>query len=425
MALHHRLLSLRHGGRRARPPQLRHGGRRARPPQRLWLQGANAIIITITIITIIIITTSITIVIAIVIVTIIRWALAQTAALLAHSGWWASSQETIMDAAAAEITKVFLTPAHLKLLNECTEKFFTARAVLQSTPREGTRAALQIKDTDAIRRGWEEIISRRRSAEPDDQKAITDRSVLADLHAKWMSEWCRENLTDRQRRKSWSKKTSIFNVHLHQNFGGKHFVMALWQTGVTWAPSPVLTNMNRDGAAEHVARQLVRWIRQVMHAIESHKNAPATVVARTRSGPSKGKHGLTDEEENDRREREEARRNYFMTVELNSRLLASKGKGEGKGERGAAEHAPKTWREMTDDERWWLEELWSGRLKRRKERAEGKMQKIEAGDFRKIELCDFCCVSEFLNFGIFEFHRILRILWMCFDFVISRSSKPL
>ena len=42
----------------------------------------------------------------------------------------------------------------------------------------------------------------------------------------------------------------------------------------------------------------------------------------------------------------------FMTVELNNRLLASKGEGRGEGNCGAAEHAPKT---------WWLEDLWSGR----------------------------------------------------------------
>ena len=51
----------------------------------------------------------------------------------------------------------------------------------------------------------------------------------------------------------------------------------------------------------------------------------------------------------------------FMTVELNNRLLASKGEGKGEGNCGAAEHAPKTWWVMTYNERWWPEDLWSGR----------------------------------------------------------------
>ena len=109
----------------------------------------------------------------------------------------------------------------------------------------------------------------------DDRVPITERSDLTQMHAQWMDQWLAKELTEEQRGKPRNKQTSMFSAYLKKEFGGKHFVMALWQTGVTWAPSPVMTEMNLDGAAEHVARQLVRWIRRVMAAIELHKNALA------------------------------------------------------------------------------------------------------------------------------------------------------
>ncbi len=57
-----------------------------------------------------------------------------------------------------------------------------------------------------------------------------------------------------------------------------------------------------------------------------------------------------------------------MTVKLDRQLKASKGKGSTKGKasstHGAAEHISRSWNEMSADERWWLQELWKGNLKR-------------------------------------------------------------
>jgi len=252
--------------------------------------------------------------------------------------------------------------------------------VLQSTPRRGARPASQVKDMDDIHGAWKTILSKRREFEPDDQKEISSRDQLAEMWNQWSAEWCSDNLTEEQQWKKEAQKTSIFNAYVFKNFGSKHFVMALWQTGVTWAPSHPMVEANSKGAAEHVAKALVRWIERFMVAVAAHKAAPATVTARIRSGGSTGRHGLTAEEWYNRAERDRTRRDYWQTLALEDRLLASKGKGAGK--RGAVEHAPKTWEEMSWCERWWLEELWSGRLRYARDQAEGKMQRIQADDFR-------------------------------------------
>ena len=60
-----------------------------------------------------------------------------------------------------------------------------------------------------------------------------------------------ENLTADQRNKHTWRHTNIFNAYLYANYGGKHMVQALWQTGITWAPPHIGDD---NGAAEHIAR---------------------------------------------------------------------------------------------------------------------------------------------------------------------------
>ena len=38
-------------------------------------------------------------------------------------------------------------------------------------------------------------------------------------------------------------------------------------------------------------------------------------------------------------------------------------------------------RKGNDNERWWLQELWSGRLRKEMQRAEGKCHRVQANDF--------------------------------------------
>ena len=122
------------------------------------------------------------------------------------------------------------------MLKKCTDTFFTERAALQSTSREGMRGALRVKDVGVIHAAWKEILRRRRKVQADDRVPITERSDLAQMHAQWMDQWLAERLTEEQRSKPRKKQTSMFSAYLKKEFGGKHFVMALWQTGTRGRP---------------------------------------------------------------------------------------------------------------------------------------------------------------------------------------------
>ena len=52
-----------------------------------------------------------------------------------------------------------------------------------------------------------------------------------------------------------------------------------------------------------------------------------------------------------------------------------------KGKRGDKQVIPKAWEVLSRDERWWLQELWSGKLRKRMQRAEGKCHRVQANDF--------------------------------------------
>ena len=97
--------------------------------------------------------------------------------------------------------------------------------------------------------------------------------------------------------------------------------------------------------------------------------------------------GLTEEEARSRQERNDARSDYHWTVHLSKQLQASKGKGGGKGKKQRKDGTkgkkitPKSFHQMSQAERWWLDELWSGRLLQRKQDAEAKCAKVQAPDF--------------------------------------------
>ena len=163
--------------------------------------------------------------------------------------------------------------------------------------------------------------------------------------------------------------------------------MAVWQTGMTWAPPPELLSTNFNGALEHVATQFASWTRRLARSVARHKAHPLTDEARTRSGAAFGEHGLTPQQVHDREERRVARRNYYMTVHLANRLQASKGKGKGKG-RDATAHSvqPKAWDDMSGNERWWLYQYWHGHLRRTMEEAEAKCHRVQAPRFSVAEI---------------------------------------
>ena len=177
----------------------------------------------------------------------------------------------------------------------------------------------------------------------------------------------------RTKEKRRAAQTSIFHAWARQNVGGKHFVMAIWQTGVTWAPPPELLNRDYNGALKHVAKHFSSWTRRLARAVTRHKTDPATQEARIRS-----QHGLTPQQERNRAARAKARADYYQTVDLNNQLKASKGKGK-------CTEKKKSWSKLSWNERWWLKEYWRGRLRTALDEAEGRCHRVQAFPFRVLE----------------------------------------
>ncbi len=278
----------------------------------------------------------------------------------------------------------------VRILQEATELFFTRRPVVphSTPPREDKTFARTLKSPQELEEAWREILTRRRLQEPDDRAPIQDQSVLSQMYTQWMHVWMHENLTEAQKKKPTSGQTSIFAAYLYQNFGGKHMVQALWQTGMTWAPP---ADSDPNGAAEHVAKHFAKWCCRIARSMRHHKEHESTHEARTRSGAAYKQHGLTQQEEKLRRERAEARRNWVWARELNQRLEISdgrgpkeKGKGKGKGIPGASEHqfVPRSWHQMSWDDQWFLTEFWNGNLHRMKNEAESRCHRVETEPFR-------------------------------------------
>ena len=118
------------------------------------------------------------------------------------------------------------------------------------------------------------------------------------------------------------KKTSIWDAHLKKVYGGKHFVMALLETGIVWEPSLKDVQENALNAVEHVGKCFCGWLRSVLNAIDKHKKEDETEQARRRSGYTRGQHGLTPQEQADRTERSLARRDLYLTIELSKEYQA-------------------------------------------------------------------------------------------------------
>ena len=236
-------------------------------------------------------------------------------------------------------------------------------------------SARVLKTTAEIERAWQIIFERRRRGEPDDSREIQSPDRLKDMWNAWMQDWLDAEATRDQKAKKRSQQTSIFSAWVYRHVGGKHFVMAIWQTGIAWAPPVELLNNNINGALEHVAKHFASWTRRLARAVTRHKRDPKTVEARVRSGSAPGKHGLTPEQQADRAARRKARSDYYQTVDLLNQLKASKGKGKGEG-------GKKSWDQMSRTERWWLQELWSGSLRRVLDEAEAKCHRVQAGHFR-------------------------------------------
>ena len=183
-------------------------------------------------------------------------------------------------------------------------------------------------------------------------------------------------MTDEQKKKKHSSQTSMFNAYLWQHFGGKGFVMAVWQTGISWAPPAEMMKNNYTGALKHIAHNFGQGAQLLCRARTAHQDDPKTKEAQRKSGShTRGGHGLSSEELANRNAREKARSIFFYAINLQRQLEVLKGKGKGK-RKGNVKGEGKSVAEQH-----WLRELWSGRLKKELRRTEQLCHKVQANDF--------------------------------------------
>ena len=162
--------------------------------------------------------------------------------------------------------------------------------------------------------------------------------------------------------------------------------------GVAWIPGEEILALDTIGATERVCKKLLRWSYKLSTAIASHTNDEDTREATRRSGGNTGRSGLTAEEAQLRADKKGHIGNYQYSQSLHQEILnekaARKGHNKGYGEgakstksKGQKAKGKRRIFEMSDDEKWWLGEFWSGRLRHLKDQAASKCRRIEASSF--------------------------------------------
>jgi hypothetical protein len=296
--------------------------------------------------------------------------------------------ENCIDSDSVDCMRSVCSEQDIQALTYSMESFFLKRPVRQSTASTTDGVPAQtLKSAEEIKEAWTKILARRRLEKEDDTAPINDTTRLKKMHASWLQDFLDNELTAEQQRYKRNRQTSAFGAYLKNNFGGKAFVMALWQIGISWAPTTHMRETNYDGALEHIALNFGQWAQRIARARKLHQQNPDTQDARRRSGDNTGKHGLTPEEMRNREARKQARTDYYWAQDLHSQVLAFKGKGKCQGKAKAKGKSlppkayPKAYDELTRNEQWWLRQLWSGELRAELERAEANCSRVQAKDF--------------------------------------------
>ena len=293
----------------------------------------------------------------------VGFALAQSAACLLES----TQAQLCLDVAEKKIMTGACTPEDRQALHHCATAFFLRKP--DGAPKN---AAYTLKTPTELADAWKTILTKRREMQPDDRVPITDSRVCATMHNQWSREFQELIMSPEQRANKLPKqRTSAFNAYLNKNFGGKKFIMAVWQSGISWAPPPDMMENDRNGALEHVAKHFAKWVRRLARGLAHAKEQPEYKNAKRKS--TKG--GLTAEEQVEKAAREDARKNFWWATRLKAELDAARsGKGWSKGKN------PRNWHEFTNMEQWGLRELASGELLAKKMKAEATSSYTQAKD---------------------------------------------
>ena len=202
-----------------------------------------------------------------------------------------SQLQICIDAGMDTAFEDLCTKEDRKIIETAAEDFFCKKKDT-GVPEHGRKAGVKpqqksasvLKSKSEVTEAWQQIFERRRLQERDDTAAISNPRVLARMYTDWMNEWIPNHLTQAQLQRPRSSQTSIFNAYIKGAVGGKQFLMAVWQTGITWAPPSELLATNYGAAVDYVVTNFTIWARRVANSIRSHKQATKTVEATKRSG---------------------------------------------------------------------------------------------------------------------------------------------
>ena len=149
---------------------------------------------------------------------------------------------------------------------------------------------------------------------------------MSQVYTKWMHKWIGTQLRPDQQGKTWSQKTSIFNVYVKKTFGGKAFIVAILQCGSALMPSGAAEHAQkfRDNKERTIAclEELVDWLERFGAAYVDHKTDPATQKARQYSGSVCGQSGLSAEQQQHRWRRQTAQKRLHQACTLQRELRA-------------------------------------------------------------------------------------------------------
>ena len=96
------------------------------------------------------------------------------------------------------------------------------------------RTHVNVLERRDITRNFSELFRLRRLVQPNDHVELSDEEIARCWNLSY-DDFC-QSLRPQQARLPAAKKRSHHSAYMKKQFGKKHFVLALWQTGLTWTP---------------------------------------------------------------------------------------------------------------------------------------------------------------------------------------------
>ena len=253
-----------------------------------------------------------------------------------------------------EMLRRFVEAALLRLPDERAAPHNTGSEVTL-TPRYVSEAR-RLEHPSEMFGKMEKIMTIRRRYQSDDRAILTETDVSKCWNT-MMNEWLATNLRSDQEELKTARKTSIFGAYLNRTYGSKQFVIAIWESGLSWCPEKAHERWNvgapQQDAAQAILFSFCAWLEKVMAALCRRQNNPSTAHAQERSGmwgPKTERYrrsGLRDEDQALRQERDKLRSHIMIAKALRRECADSKAYDySGRYTTAVVHHA-------TDNMQWW------------------------------------------------------------------------